>query len=56
VGALLKRMGEQDIGNIRILQHDAVEVLEHMLDEKAWTACTFFSPTLGTNCVTTNVA
>ena len=31
VGALLKRIGEQDIHNIRILQHDAVEVLEHML-------------------------
>jgi tRNA (guanine-N7-)-methyltransferase len=33
VGALLKRIGEQEIGNIRILQHDAVEVLEHMLPE-----------------------
>lgn len=31
VGALLKRIGEQHIENIRILQHDAVEVLEHML-------------------------
>jgi len=31
VGALLKRIGEQGIGNIRILQHDAVEVIEHML-------------------------
>jgi len=31
VGALLKRCGEEGIGNIRILQHDAVEVLEHML-------------------------
>ncbi len=31
VGALLKRIGEQDIHNIRILQHDAFEVLEHML-------------------------
>ncbi len=31
VGALLKRIGEQDIHNIRILQHDAVVVLEHML-------------------------
>ncbi|MEK0433798.1 MAG: tRNA ((7)-)-methyltransferase [Pseudomonadota bacterium] len=31
VGALLKRMGEAGINNIRILQHDAVEVLEHML-------------------------
>lgn len=31
VGALLKLIGEQGLGNIRILQHDAVEVLEHMI-------------------------
>ena len=31
VGALLKRIGEQGLQNIRILQHDAVEVLDHML-------------------------
>ena len=31
VGALLKRIEEQHIGNIRILQHDAVEVIDHML-------------------------
>lgn len=31
VGALLKRIGEHGIENIRILQHDAVEVLDHML-------------------------
>lgn len=31
VGALLKLIGEQDLTNIRIIQHDAVEVLEHML-------------------------
>jgi len=31
VGALLKRCGEEGIGNIRILRHDAVEVLDHML-------------------------
>ena len=31
VGALLKRIGEQGLENIRILQHDAVEVLDHML-------------------------
>ena len=31
VGALLKRIGEQEIGNIRILQHDAVEVIDNML-------------------------
>jgi tRNA (guanine-N7-)-methyltransferase len=31
VGALLKRIGEQDLRNLRIVQHDAVEVLEHMV-------------------------
>ncbi len=31
VGALLKRIGEQNLGNIRILAHDAVEVIDHML-------------------------
>ena len=31
VGALLKRIGEQSIQNIRILQHDAVEVIDNML-------------------------
>lgn len=31
VGALLKLIGEGDIANIRILQHDAVEVLERMV-------------------------
>ena len=31
VGALLKRIEAQQIGNIRILQHDAVEVMDHML-------------------------
>lgn len=31
VGALLKRIGEHNLGNIRICAHDAVEVLTHML-------------------------
>jgi tRNA (guanine-N7-)-methyltransferase len=31
IGALLKLMDEQNLSNIRIIQHDAVEVLEHML-------------------------
>ena len=31
VGALLKRIGEQGLGNIRIVAHDAVEVIDHML-------------------------
>ena len=31
VGALLKRIEEQNLTNIRILQHDAVEVIDHMV-------------------------
>ncbi|WP_207000249.1 tRNA (guanosine(46)-N7)-methyltransferase TrmB [Trinickia mobilis] len=31
IGALLKLMGEQNLSNIRIVQHDAVEVLEQMI-------------------------
>jgi tRNA (guanine-N7-)-methyltransferase len=31
VGALLKRIGENALGNIRILQHDALEVVDQML-------------------------
>ena len=31
VGALLKRIGEQGLSNIRICAHDAVEVITHML-------------------------
>jgi tRNA (guanine-N7-)-methyltransferase len=31
VGALLKRIGERGLTNLRLIQHDAVEVLEHMI-------------------------
>ena len=31
VGALLKRIGERSLTNLRLVQHDAVEVLEHMI-------------------------
>lgn len=31
VGALLKRLGERGLDNVRVIQHDAVEVLTHML-------------------------
>lgn len=31
VGSLLKLIGEQNLDNIRIVHHDAVEVLEHMI-------------------------
>jgi tRNA (guanine-N7-)-methyltransferase len=31
VGSLLKQIGERGLSNLRIVQHDAVEVLEHMI-------------------------
>jgi tRNA (guanine-N7-)-methyltransferase len=31
VGALLKRIGEEGLSNLRLIQHDAVPVLEHMI-------------------------
>lgn len=31
VGALLKQIGERKLSNLRIIQHDAVEVLQHMI-------------------------
>lgn len=31
VGSLLKRIAELELGNVRVIQHDAVEVLEHMI-------------------------
>lgn len=44
VGALLKRIGEQDIHNIRILQHDAVEVIDNMLPENSIDGVHIFFP------------
>ncbi len=32
VGALLKRIGEVGLTNLRLIRHDAVEVLEHMIE------------------------
>jgi tRNA (guanine-N7-)-methyltransferase len=31
VGALLKRIGDEEIRNIRIVSHDAVDVIDHMI-------------------------
>ena len=44
VGALLKRIGEQEIANIRIVQHDAVEVLEHMIAPASLAGVHIFFP------------
>ena len=44
VGALLKRIGEQELTNVRILQHDAVEVIDHMLPEGCLDGVHIFFP------------
>ena len=44
VGALLKRISEQGLTNIRILQHDAVEVLAHMLAPQSLDGVLIFFP------------
>ncbi|HLO95318.1 MAG TPA: tRNA (guanosine(46)-N7)-methyltransferase TrmB [Burkholderiaceae bacterium] len=44
VGALLKLIGEQDIPNIRIFQHDAVEVLEQMIPKASLAGIHIFFP------------
>ena len=44
VGALLKRIGELELANIRIVEHDAVEVLDHMLAPSPDASPDGFSP------------
>jgi tRNA (guanine-N7-)-methyltransferase len=44
VGALLKTLGEQSIGNVRIIQHDAVDVLRDMVPTGALAAVHIFFP------------
>ena len=44
VGALLKRIGAQGLTNIRIVQHDAVEVVDQMLTPGALAGIHIFFP------------
>jgi tRNA (guanine-N7-)-methyltransferase len=44
VGALLKRIEEQGLSNIRIVQHDAVEVIDHMLPAASLDGMHIFFP------------
>ena len=44
VGALLKRIGENGLTNIRILQHDALEVVDQMLPEASLAGIHVFFP------------
>ena len=44
VGALLKRIGEAGLDNVRIIRHDAVEVLEHMITDASRDGIHIFFP------------
>jgi tRNA (guanine-N7-)-methyltransferase len=44
VGALLKRIEELNLGNLRIVQHDAVEVFKHMLADASLDGIHIFFP------------
>ena len=44
VGALLRRMGEHGLSNIRILAHDAVEVIDNMLPRGSLAGIHIFFP------------
>lgn len=44
VGSLLKQIDEQGISNIRIMQHDAVEVMRDMLDDNVLDSVHIFFP------------
>lgn len=44
VGSLLKLIQEQNINNIRIIQHDVVEVLQHMLADASLDGVHIFFP------------
>jgi tRNA (guanine-N7-)-methyltransferase len=44
VGALLARCGEAGLDNVRIVQHDAVEVLDHMIAPASLAAIHCFFP------------
>jgi len=44
VGALLKRIGEMGLTNLRLIQHDAVEVLEQMIEPASLAGVHVFFP------------
>ncbi len=44
VGSLLKLIGEKRLSNIRIIQHDAVEVLQHMIADGTLDGVHIFFP------------
>jgi tRNA (guanine-N7-)-methyltransferase len=44
VGSLLKQIGEQELSNLRLIQHDAVEVLNHMIPANSLAGVHVFFP------------
>lgn len=44
VGALLRRLAELGIDNVRVIQHDAVEVIEHMIGDRTLDGVHIFFP------------
>ena len=44
MGAYLKRIGEQGLSNVRIIRHDAVEVLENMIQPATLSGVHIFFP------------
>ena len=44
VGSLLKRVAALGLGNVRVIQHDAVEVLEHMIAPGSLAGAHIFFP------------
>jgi tRNA (guanine-N7-)-methyltransferase len=44
VGALLRRIGEHGLTNVRIVRHDAVEVLRHMFAEDSLAGVHLYFP------------
>lgn len=44
VGSLLKQIGERSLENVRIIQHDAVDVLTHMISPSSLYAAHLFFP------------
>ena len=44
IGALLKLIGERDLSNLRVVEHDAVEVVEHMIAPASLSGIHVFFP------------
>ncbi len=47
VGALLKEVDARALSNVRVVRHDAVDVVTRMIPETRSPACTCISPTRG---------